>query len=87
MVKLKKKINELIKIRNDVTRSDLQGMVQAISMGLTKDVSLRNEIDDRILMIVDEAEGSTRKDLNYRIGNLEKALNNLSRLKKLKKVF
>ncbi len=74
-IKLKKKIRKLISLSDDVTRSDLQGMTQVIGMELTKDIGLRNEIDNRILSIIDDAEFLPTKEVNSRIEVLEKDLN------------
>ena len=70
-VSLNKEIRELIKIQDEVTRSDLQGLAEALSIKLVKDYKeLQDEISERILKIVDSSNKLSELQLKYEIAKL-----------------
>ena len=69
---MKKEILELIKIKNEVTRSDLQGLTDVIASKISPtDWQLQNEISNRILIIIDNSDNLNKEQINHHIQRLK----------------
>ena len=74
---IKTKILELIKIKDKVSRGDLQGMAETISMRIAPaDWEMQNDISNRILIIVDNSQNFNDVQLDHHIKNLERDIKN-----------
>jgi len=68
---LKKEVLDLIKIKNEVTRSDLQGMVDVISSKVSStDWQLQGEVSNRVLIIIDNSDNLSKEQINHHIQRL-----------------